>query len=70
MGAVDGKHTWIKKPLEVVLFYKDQHIFSVLLLALLDAAYCFITVNAGGVGKSNNSNIFKNSNIRRKLALD
>jgi len=27
-------------------------------------------VNAGAVGKSNNSSIFKNSNIRRKLALD
>jgi hypothetical protein len=39
-------------------------------LALLDAAYFFITVNAGAVGKSNNSSIFKNSNIRRKLPLD
>jgi hypothetical protein len=39
-------------------------------LALLDAAYSFITANVGAVGKSDNSSIFENSNMRRKLALD
>jgi hypothetical protein len=54
----------------VDLFYKYKYIFSILLLALLDIAYCFIPVNAGAVGESDNSSIFKNSNIRRKLALE
>jgi len=46
------------------LFYNYKHFFSILLLALVDADHCFITVD---VGKSSDSNVFKNKNIRRKL---
>jgi len=46
------------------LFYNYKHFFSILLLALVDANYCFITVD---VGKSNDSSVFKNKNIGRKL---
>ena len=33
-----------------------------LLLALVDANYCFIAVYVGAVGKSSDSNVFKKSN--------
>jgi hypothetical protein len=36
-------------------------------LALVDANYCFITVDVGAVGKSSDFNDFKHKNIRREL---
>jgi hypothetical protein len=67
IGAVDGKHVPIKMPTgSGSLFYNYKH-FSILLLALIDANYCFIEVDVGVIGKSSDSNIFKKSNIRRKL---
>jgi len=68
IGAVDGKHVRIKMPTgSGSLFYNYKYFFSILLLALVDANYCFIAVNIGAVGKSSDSNVFKKSNIRRKL---
>ena len=49
------------------LFYNYKHFFSILLLALVDANYCFIVVDVGAVGKSSDSIVFKKSNIGRKL---
>jgi len=68
IGAVDGKHVRIKMPADSgSLFYNYKHFFSILLLALVDANYCFIAVVVGAVGKSSDSNVFKKSNIGRKL---
>jgi hypothetical protein len=68
IGAVDGKHVRIKMPTRSgSLFYNYKHFFSILLLALVDANYCFITVDVGAIGKSSDSNVFKKSNIGRKL---
>jgi hypothetical protein len=49
------------------LFYNYKDFFSVLLLALADANYCFIVVDVGAVEKNSNSIVFRDSNIRRKL---
>jgi hypothetical protein len=46
------------------LFYNYKHFFSILLLVLVDANYCFIAVDGG---KSSDFNVFKNKNIGRKL---
>jgi hypothetical protein len=51
----------------VDLFYNYKQFFSVLLLALVDANYCFIVVDIGSFGKSSDSNVFKKSSIGRKL---
>jgi hypothetical protein len=40
------------------LFYNYKHFFSILLLALVDANYCFIAVDVGAVGKTGDSNVF------------
>jgi len=67
VGAVDGKRVRIKMPTGIgSLLYNYKH-FSILLLALVEANYCFITEDVGAVGKSGDSNVFKNSNIGRKL---
>jgi len=68
IGAVDGKHVRIKIPNgSGPLFYIYKHFFSILLLFLVDANYCFIAVDVGAVGKSSDSIVFKNSNLGRKL---
>jgi len=52
IGAVDGKHVRIKMPTgSGSLFYNYKHFFSILLLALVAANYCFITVDVGAVWK-------------------
>jgi len=59
IGAVDGKHVRIKMPTgSGSLFYNYRHFFSILLLALVAANYCLITVDAGAFGKSSDSNVF------------
>ena len=68
IGAVGGKHVRIKMPAgSGSLFYKYKHFFSNLLFALVDANCCFIAADVGAVGKSSDSNVFKKSNIGRKL---
>jgi hypothetical protein len=49
------------------LFYNYKHLFSILVLALVGANYCFIALDVGAVGKSSDSNVCKNKNIGRKL---
>lgn len=44
------------------LFYNYKHYVSVLLLTLVAVKYCFITLDVGEVGKSNDSTAFKNLN--------
>ena len=52
IGAVDGKHIRITMPSESEsLFYNYKHFFSILLLASVDADYCFITVAVVANGK-------------------
>jgi hypothetical protein len=67
-GSVEGKHIRRKMPTgSVSLLYNYRYFLSVSLLALVDANYCFIAVGVGRVGKSRDSNVFKNSSIGRKL---
>jgi hypothetical protein len=66
VGAVDGKHVRIKMP-SGSLFCNYKH-FSILLSALVDAYYCFIAVAVVAIGKSSDSNVFKNSNTERKMS--
>jgi hypothetical protein len=49
------------------LFCNYKH-FSIFLSALVDAYYCFIAVAVVAIGKSTDSNVFKNSNTERKLS--
>jgi hypothetical protein len=59
IGAVDGKRVRIKMPTDSgSLFYNYKHFFSILLLASVDANYCFTAADVGEVGKSGYSNVF------------
>lgn len=68
IGAIDGKHIRIIKPVESgSLYYNYKNFHSTVLLAVCDANYCFISVDIGAYGKSNDSTIFKNSVFYKKL---
>ena len=55
--AVDGKHIRTRKTNESgSQFFNYKHFFSTVLVAVADAVYCFISVEAGAYGSSSNSN--------------
>ncbi|RVE40776.1 hypothetical protein evm_014574 [Chilo suppressalis] len=71
IGAIDGKHIRIIKPNDSgSLFYNYKSYFSTVLLAVCDANYCFIAVNIGAYGKSNDSTIFQDSVFYKKTCRE
>ena len=59
VGALDGKHITIKKPRKSGSnYYNYKDLFSLLLLALVDAEYRFLWVNVGSSGSSSDAHIF------------
>ncbi|KAJ8935400.1 hypothetical protein NQ314_012818 [Rhamnusium bicolor] len=64
MHIVDGKHIRMCKPDgsgSTFLNYKS--FFSMVLMAVVDADYCFINTDVGAYGASSDFNIFKQSNL-------
>jgi hypothetical protein len=48
-------------------FFNYKNFFSTVLTALVDADYCFISIDAGAYGAASDSNIFKNTNLYKEL---
>lgn len=69
IGAVDGKHIRIVQPFGTgSLYHNYKHFFSTILLAVCDANYCFLYVDVGAYGKSNDSTIFKESLFYKRVS--
>lgn len=67
-GAVDGKHVRIINPAGGgSMFYNYKNFYSIVLLAMCDANYCFTYVNIGSCGKNSDSTIFQNSELFKQL---
>lgn len=75
VGSIDGKHITIKcPPNSGTNYYCYKNYFSIVLLAIVDPFYKFITVDIGSYGRLSDSRIFENSifyqkYLNRKLLL-
>lgn len=68
LGAIDGKHIRIQKPYCTGSeFLNYKHFFSVVLMAVVDAEYCFTSVDIGSYGSASDSHVFERSNFGKKL---
>jgi len=70
IGAIDGKHIRIKCPSDTGTSfhnYKGLIIFSIVLLAVCDAKYCFTMVDLGQYGSNNDSGVLLRSEINKRF---
>lgn len=68
VGALDGKHIRLIQPEHTgSMYFNYKYFFSLVLLALADANYCFVWIDIGAYGKNSDSGIFKNSSLYKKL---
>uniref|UniRef100_A0A1E1WJG3 DDE Tnp4 domain-containing protein n=1 Tax=Pectinophora gossypiella TaxID=13191 RepID=A0A1E1WJG3_PECGO len=68
IGACDGKHIRLISPLHSVSLYCNYKKYnSIVLMAIVDADYCFTAINVGSYGKESDSSIFKNWTFAKKL---
>jgi len=68
VGAVDGKHIRCINPIySGTMFFNYKKYFSIVLMAVVDAEYSFISIDVGSYGKESDSTIFKNCPFGKKL---
>lgn len=68
IGAIDGKHVRIKRPSNSgSLFFNYKKYFSIILLAAVDADYCFTIVDIGAAGRQSDSGVFSSSDFGRAM---
>jgi hypothetical protein len=71
IGALDGKHVVIQRSENTVgEFYNYKGTESIILMAVVDANYCFIHVNVGCQGRISDGGVFGNTKFYRKLEND
>ncbi|XP_059915795.1 uncharacterized protein LOC132463544 [Gadus macrocephalus] len=67
-GAIDGKHVVLKAPANSgSQFFNYEGTFSIILLAVVDADYCFRVIDVGGYGRTSDGGILANSAFGQAL---
>lgn len=68
VGVVDGKHVVMRSPAKSgSLFFNYKGTFSVVLLAVVDANYCFVIIDVGGYGKQSDGGTLATSEFGVRL---
>ena len=68
IGSLDGKHIVIQSPMNSGSeFYNYKQYFSIVLMVLVDANYCFLFVDCGSQGRLSDGAVFRNSELYRRI---
>ncbi|KAG8314593.1 hypothetical protein J6590_108498 [Homalodisca vitripennis] len=68
IGAVDGKHIVIQSPVKSgSLFFNYKGSFSIVLMGIADANYCFLYANIGCQGRISDGGVFRQTSFYQKL---
>nr|CAH7740484.1 unnamed protein product [Callosobruchus chinensis] len=71
VASIDGKHVRIKCPKKTgSKHYNYKGFFSVILQALVDAHYKFLSVDVGAYGRQSDSGVFSESNLFQHMETE
>lgn len=65
---MDGKHVLLQAPFKSESeFYNYKKSFSIILMALVDADYCFTFIDVGAQGRVNDAGVFASTTLYSKM---